>query len=53
MKRLAKKKYKAALPTGWNSMAFCTSLRLIHEETPESDCLLWDGQTQEEILMLR
>lgn len=42
LKQLAKKKYETALPTGWNSMAFCTSLRLIYSETPESDRLLWN-----------
>lgn len=42
LKQLAKKKYEAALPTGWNSMAFCDSLRTIYNETPENDHLLWD-----------
>ncbi|KAE9364479.1 hypothetical protein N431DRAFT_549990 [Stipitochalara longipes BDJ] len=42
LKQLAKTKYEKALPNGWNSVAFCTSLRKIYEETPESDPLLWD-----------
>jgi hypothetical protein len=42
LKQLAKKKYEAALPNGWNSMAFCDSLRIIYDETPENDRLLWD-----------
>lgn len=42
LKQLAAKKYKAALPNGWNSAEFCTSLMLIWEGTPESDTLLWD-----------
>jgi hypothetical protein len=37
LKQLAKKKYEAALPNGWNSMAFCDSLRIIYDETPEND----------------
>jgi len=42
LKVLAKEKYEKALPNGWNSAEFCTSLRQIYEETPESDHLLWD-----------
>jgi hypothetical protein len=42
LKHLAKKKYEVALPNGRNSVAFCNSLRLIYDETPESDRLLWD-----------
>jgi hypothetical protein len=42
LKMLAKKKYKEALPNGWNSEAFCKSLKMIWEETPEDDTLLWD-----------
>jgi hypothetical protein len=56
LKELAKKKYAEALPNGWNSKAFCTSLRFIYEETPESDRLLWNvaisfaGQKAKELI---
>jgi hypothetical protein len=42
LKQLAKNKYEEALPHGWNSTQFCTSLRLIYDGTPENDNLLWD-----------
>jgi hypothetical protein len=42
LKQLAKNKYEEALPHGWNSTQFCTSLRLIYDGTPENDHLLWD-----------
>lgn len=42
LKALACKKYKEALPRGWNSVEFCDSLKRIYEGTPESDHMLWD-----------
>jgi len=44
LKALATEKYEKALPNGWNSAAFCDSLRRIYEETPETDHLLWHWQ---------
>ena len=35
-------KYHKALPNGWNSQAFVSSLRVIYDWTPESDRKLWD-----------
>jgi len=40
LKQLAKNKYEEALPHGWKSTQFCTSLRLIYDGTPENDRLL-------------
>jgi len=42
LKQLAKRNYEDALPHGWNSEEFCTSLKLIYDGTPETDRLLWD-----------
>jgi hypothetical protein len=42
LKRLASQQYEAALAGGWNSAEFITSLRHIHEGTPENDRLLWN-----------
>jgi hypothetical protein len=41
-KELVKTKYGNALPTAWNSQAFCASLRLVFERITESDRLLWN-----------
>jgi hypothetical protein len=46
LKQLATDKFEQALPTGWNSTEFCTSLRKIYDETPENDHLLWDVAIQ-------
>lgn len=43
LKMLAKKKYEATLPHGWNSAQFCTTLKMIWDGTPENDTLLWDS----------
>ena len=42
LKQLATKKYKVAVPNAWNCTEFFGSLRLLYEETLESDRLLKD-----------
>ncbi|KAE8446181.1 hypothetical protein EG329_012406 [Mollisiaceae sp. DMI_Dod_QoI] len=42
LKILATKKYTSALPLGWNSGNFCTTLKEIYENTPENDRMLWE-----------
>lgn len=42
LKILAKEKYKEVVSAGWNSAAFVASLKLLYEETMETDRLLKD-----------
>lgn len=42
LKELAMQRYKEAARDGWNSSEFCTSLKTIFDETPESDRSFWN-----------
>lgn len=42
LKALSKEKYEAAASTAWDDIIFTESLKLIYEETPDSDTLFRD-----------
>jgi hypothetical protein len=42
LKALSKEKYEAAVSTAWNDFIFTKSLKLIYDETPDSDRVMRD-----------